>query len=289
MERITLDGVEQTSNLKAELFIAAGGLATGVLAAVVNFLFAQGTDGDIASVLPHGAGAMGLLAASGYYFAAIVARQRPTRRVLVNMLLIGFGCFALTEYLAYQALTVDGVRVADVLSFWDYYRVKVEHVQVRSLHDGGRPSPELGSLGYVWEFGRLCCFLLGSGLASTYLQNKPYCETCKRYFGRRRMLLKARDTAKVNEFVQTLWLDTSSVGEEYERRVGKQRHYGFRVWLSGCKTCGTKLLTFAVAHQYTKQPFAAYSFRGESLFRKDLSADESQAEAPAEPAHRKVS
>src|SRR5262249_45263180 len=157
--------------------------------------------------------------------------------------------FAFTEYLAYLAVTVDGVQLADVVPFWDYYKVKVEHTQVSMLRDVGRnPSPELGMLGYGWEAGRLLCFLFGSGLAFVYLQGKPYCQTCKRYFGRRRMLLSTRDGAKVDAFTETLWLDVSDMVARYERNVGKAKHYGFRVWLSGCKSCGLKHLTFAVAH-----------------------------------------
>ncbi len=223
------------SSFKADMIIAAGGLVTGVLAAVGNFLIARNSDVDVAGIMPHGAGIVGLFAASGYYFAAIMARQRPSQRLLLNMLLVGVSTFALTEYLAYQAVTVKGVRVADFVSFWDYYKIKVEHLQVSSLRDGGRPSPELGALGYGWEAGRLLCFLLGSGVAFICLQGKSYCETCKRYFGRRRMLLETPDGAKVDEFAQMLWLDVSDLAERYQKRVGKEKHFGFRVWVSGCK------------------------------------------------------
>lgn len=275
-------------SFKAELIIAAGGLLTGILAAVGNFVFAL-NGLDVASFVPHGAGAVGLVAASGYYFAAIIARQRPSKRLLLNMLLVGVSTFALTEYLAYQAVTVEGVRLADVVPFWDYYKVKVEHLQISSLGDGGRPSDELGTLGYGWEAGRVLCFLFGSGLAFIYLQGKAYCESCKRYFGRRRMLLNTRDGAEVDRFAETLWFDVSDLAARYEQRISKQTHYGFRVWVAGCKTCGLKHLTFAVSQQYVKVPFAIYPYRGESPFTRDLPAATEVSMTGAEPARVKAS
>ncbi len=49
-----------------------------------------------------------------------------------------------------------------------------------------------------------------------------------------------------------------------------------------------KHLTFAVAHQYMKVPFAIYPFRGESPFTRDLPVATEKPTPDAEPARLKA-
>ncbi len=162
------------SSFGSEFIIAIAGLATGLLAAVANFLIAVYTDVDISSfmywfMLPLGALMVGAVAASGYYYGSLLTQRPPTPRLALNMVVIGLSTYAFMQYLNYHALTFDdGTPLADVIPFSLYYRVKIEHTSMQLLRFH-TSTGELGELGYVYEVLRIIGFLLGwsSGVPPT--------------------------------------------------------------------------------------------------------------------------
>src|SRR5262245_7576176 len=86
--------------LSVEVITTVGGIITSLLTVGLNLLLIRWLDLDLLSVsvwlvVPMGAVCGGMLAASGYYFAARLTQTMPTRRVLWNMLLVGASTWAL--------------------------------------------------------------------------------------------------------------------------------------------------------------------------------------------------
>jgi hypothetical protein len=120
---------ESSTPLAGELFLSFGGIATSVATAFGLYLVAAHTRFDFSSfmvwfVIPIGAILAGAAAASGYYFISLAIDQPPTRRLAVNMTVIGLSAYLLIKYFSYLALTFDnGVPVSSVIPFWTYYQV----------------------------------------------------------------------------------------------------------------------------------------------------------------------
>jgi hypothetical protein len=283
--------------LGAETTLTLGGFATSSLAALGNFLIARHAGIDVSSwmywfVLPAGAGLVGAAAASGYYLASLWTQRPATPILAVNMLAVGLSTYALIQYLSYHALTFpDGTAVSDQVPFWTYYRFSIETTNLRMMRGGGTTG-ELGALGYGYEALRVVGFLLGGFVVYLYLKDKPYCDTCKRYFGKRRLLLETPVPAEVDSFAQTLWFDVSDLAEQYQRVIGTTAHNGFRVFMAPCSSCDLKHLTFAVARKEREDAFAVYRFRGASPFKEQADAptvNDKHAPAGATPATRDTS
>ena len=270
----------------AEIVLTIGGLATSLAAAFANFWVTKTAGIDVSSwmywfVLPGGAGIVGAVAASGYYFTSLWTRRPATPLVGVNMVLIGLSPYALIQYLSYHALTfADGTPVAEVVSFWTYYQVKIEHTSLQMLR-GGASTGELRSWGYVYEALRVVGFLLGGAVVFLYLRDKPYCDSCKRYFGRRKMLLDTPSPPEVDAFAQRLWVDVSDLAARYQTVIGSKSHKGFKAWMTACGTSDHKELRFGVLRGDNEDVFAIYRFRGQSPFRDEEKGAQAQAQPPA--------
>lgn len=167
--------------------VAVAGLITSVVTAFAVALFANLTGFNLFTlsvlvVIPVGAGLCGFAAASGYYFAAKYLHQRPTKMLLVQMVVIAAFTQWLIYWLEYQTLVIDGVSISDVATFGQYMdaTLTTAHMKLgRGLHaDAG----EVGTFGYWLAFFDFIGFLLGGAFVYLYLKEQPACPDCDKYF-----------------------------------------------------------------------------------------------------------
>lgn len=166
--------------------VAFCGLVTSVLVAIANVAFARLTDFDFFTfsiwvIIPAGAIATGLAAASGYYFGSLYFHKRPTRVLLLQMVAIAGLTQLLIYWLGYSTLVLDnGRKLADFIPFSQYMDVMLTkaHYRIGRAHaDTG----EVGSFGY-WIAGlHFLGFLFGGLVVYVYLKTKPVCDACELY------------------------------------------------------------------------------------------------------------
>lgn len=131
-------------------------------------------------VVPVGALITGCLAATGYYFGAILANRRPTRQLLVSIVVVAGATFFLIYYLQYRMLDVDGTPVSELVPFTTYLQIaltKAEYGLMRS-----KDTIEVGAFGYVIGLIHLAAFMVGGFGTYLALQGKPFCDRCEQYF-----------------------------------------------------------------------------------------------------------
>lgn len=165
--------------------VATAGLVTSVATAVVVATIDALTGFNLFTfsiwlVLPAGAIVCGGLAASGYFFAAKHFHERPTPLLLVQMLVIAAATQLLIYWLEYEAATVDGTRIAGLVSFADYMRVNLTtaHVLIgRISADTG----EVGSFGYLLALLDFAGFVAGGVFVYYQLRQQPTCTPCNQY------------------------------------------------------------------------------------------------------------
>src|SRR5882724_3462190 len=68
-------------------------------------------------VIPAGALISGFAGATGYYAGSWFFGHRPTRLLLVNIVIASVTTFFLIHYLPYMSLEIEGRRVSDYVSF----------------------------------------------------------------------------------------------------------------------------------------------------------------------------
>jgi len=71
-------------------------------------------------VIPAGAICSGFAAASGYYAGARYFNHRPTKLLLLNMVVISIATFFLIHYINYYFLIIDGRQVRELVDFARY-------------------------------------------------------------------------------------------------------------------------------------------------------------------------
>lgn len=132
-------------------------------------------------VIPVGAILSGFAAASGYYLGAKLFHQKPSGGVLLNMVASSITAFLVVHYIPYYMLEVDGTRIKEVISFWQYLEFYIKHTSLSSLRFGGSTG-ELGTFaGYAYACLKLLGFSIGSVAVFMWLSESPYCDKCSRY------------------------------------------------------------------------------------------------------------
>src|SRR5262249_21043912 len=143
------------------------------------------------------------------------------------------------------------------------------------------PTGGLGPIGYLYESVRIIGFLLGVFLVYRHLKGKPYCESCKRYFGPMQLLAATPDPAEVDSFANSLWFDVSTLAAQYRAVIGERDSKMFRVVMAACKTCDLKQIRFMAGPRgggedlilfffpmELVEVFSVYNFRGLGPFRE---------------------
>lgn len=168
--------------------VALAGLITSLLTAIVVAAVDYSTGINIFTfalwfIIPVGALVCGCAAASGYYFGAKYLQQRPTRILLVQMVLIATFTQILIYWFEYKSLVIDGAHVDQFIPFWRYVDVSLTSARLTVSHMPGFPSPEIGSLGYVLAVLDLIGFQVGGWYVYIMLGDQPTCGKCNKYFG----------------------------------------------------------------------------------------------------------
>jgi len=173
-----------------DLLVSVCGFVTSLLTAVIlwwtetQFGFAVYT-WMFWFIIPVGALLAGFAGASGYYAGSWVFGHRPTRLLLINMVLVSLTTFLLIHYLSYISLEVEGKRVSDYIPFTQYLDIMIRStsMEFRVTHSALKvgSSGKLGALGYIPALLQVAGFAAGGFAVYAYLASKPYCEKCSRY------------------------------------------------------------------------------------------------------------
>lgn len=171
-----------------DIFVSVIGMVTSVLTAVILYLIEKYFEISLYTfmfwfVIPIGAIGAGFLAAGGYYLGARLFNHRPSRLILLNMVLISIGTFFLVHYLSYISLDIDGTPVSDYVSFGTYIDTITTHTSMTLRFKAVKvgETGELGNWGYLTTVLQIIGFAVGGVFVYTYLTSKPYCDKCSRY------------------------------------------------------------------------------------------------------------
>lgn len=210
-------------------------------------------------VIPAGAFLAGFGAASGYYAGAMLFHQKPAGGVLFNMVAASISAFFVVHYIPYYMLEVDGIRVKEAISFWQYFDIDVRNTSL-SLVRGGASTGELGSFwGYAYAGLQLLGFSVGGFAVFGWLSQNPYCEECSRYLTKTGK--QERFTSGGEEFVEKLtkfaaFLDARQCNDAiryHAENMGVEysggHHLRSRVITRVCPGCGVNHLNFITSKQ----------------------------------------
>jgi hypothetical protein len=130
-------------------------------------------------VVPVGALLSGFAGASGYLGGAWFFGHRPTRLLMLNIVITSLLTFFLIHYLAYITTEIDGKNVSDYIPFSQYLNIAIRSTSMKSSYGGS--TGELGSFGYVIAALQVIGFAVGGFTAYAYLAAKTYCDKRSRY------------------------------------------------------------------------------------------------------------
>ncbi|HYI41142.1 MAG TPA: hypothetical protein VE053_12575 [Allosphingosinicella sp.] len=238
--------------------VAIAGLITSIATAVGNTFLHWLTGFNLFTlsfliVLPAGALLCGFAAASGYYFGAKFFHIRPTKILLVQMVVIAAVTQLLIYWLEYQVLYIDGVHVADIVPFGHYLDI-VLTTQHISLGRTGVDAGQVGEGGYWLAALDLIGFLIGGACVYFWLLKEPTCESCNKYL---RTVAKKRDSFDDQQAFAAYYdgefqhpVDSS----EFARHVGHEHSAGKAVAgtinmetrLLECPSCGDQTVVETV-------------------------------------------
>lgn len=174
-------------SLGANLSIAICGLVTSILVAIANVAISNISGFNLFTfnvwfIVPAGAIAVGMAAASGYYFGALFFHKRPSAALLIQMVAIAAISQFLIYYLEYATMVVDGQKVSDYVPFGTYLDISLTKSHYRVGRGAGVDTGEIGSAGYWIAALQFVGFLAGGVAIYFMLAAKPVCETCQTYF-----------------------------------------------------------------------------------------------------------
>jgi hypothetical protein len=162
------------SRLFQDFTVSATGAATSFVTAAILVAIERSTGFSYYTLsflslgaIPVGAVLSGFVGASGYYLGARLFNHRPTKILLLNMVVISVATFFLIHYFHYYYfLTIEGKPVRDFISFVDFLRIELSHN---------------GAGGYLYAALQVIGFAAGGLAVFGYLNSLPYCEKCAKY------------------------------------------------------------------------------------------------------------
>lgn len=176
--------------------VAFAGLVTSILTAAVVTIFNLWTGFNLFTfslwvIVPVGAIGCGLVAASGYYFAAKFLHQRPTKMLLLQMVVIAALTQSLIYWLEYKTLVIDGQNVSDYVPFLQYLDISLTKVHLKMGRALQADTGEVGSFGYWLAVFDFIGFMVGGAAVYFILLDQPTCEACNKYL---KAALKKKDS-----------------------------------------------------------------------------------------------
>lgn len=238
--------VTRGNTISAEIAFTIGGIITSTAVVALNQLVAnQGFDFLSLSywfVIPAGAVIGGAVAASGYFAVALLTHRLPDRRMAIEMALIGLSTWIFSRWLGYATMTLkDGTRVADIVSFWNYFQLRIEHMQL-SLSAGseGFTTGELGALGYAREVLQALGFVAGGFLTWSMLSDREICPTCQRYAKTKALFNGAASADRFDAVTAAAGVTFPGLVEQAESTLGQQPFRGISLAICSCAKCSTQ-------------------------------------------------
>lgn len=249
-----------------DLLIGACGFVTSLITALILW-WVEGRFGfafytwTFWLVVPVGALLSGFAGASGYYAGSWLFDRRPTRQLLVNVVLASIATFLLIHYLSYVTLEVEGTPVSDFVSFWQYLDIAIRSTSmgfsVRTVEVGS--TGELGDLGYLVALLQILGFAAGGFAVYAYLESQAYCEACSRYLTRKGRLMRyTADAEGLQASVAQIFdlVGAGSVVTAIETHKnfgsathGKNDHLRSMFEVRHCKKCHQHWVKFSVEKQ----------------------------------------
>lgn len=245
--------------LFGDLMLTLFGAATTLLTAWVLSLVEQNYEFSFYSFcllffIPVGAIASGFAAATGYWIGSKVVNQKPTRRLLVNILILSVGAFFALHFMNYAIQEVQGEPLRQMIGFGDYLRFVHTHTSLSiSFHSTNIGDlGELGTAGYFFGALQIAGFAIGGIVVYLIIKAQPYCEPCERF-------LKSRWTEErfFSDSEQALAFRNQAAGRmqqqqfselvaDYESLENKKATKGseirmkLKIW--GCPCCTQRLI-----------------------------------------------
>jgi len=269
--------------------LAAFGAATSFVTAIILAAIEIKFDLSIYSwmfwfVIPAGAICSGFAAASGYYAGARCFNHRPTKVLLLNMVVISITTFFLIHYINYYFLIVDGRPARELVDFARYLDIVLSHTAVqfrmRAAKVGG--PVELGSWGYVYAVLQIVGFAIGGIAVYGYLKALPYCERCAKYLVAKHT--QTRYTADADQLSQITALvrqcalagrlqdAIAAHATSGSESAGKDHKLRSQVEIKRCKDCDQHWMKFTVS-RWAKDEWKEISAAGfETFTAEPLSA-----------------
>jgi hypothetical protein len=232
-------------NLSSEALTTIAGMLAASLVIAINMGLERSLDLDLlgltyAFILPVGAIIGGFGSALGYYAAAKATQTLPSRRMLFEMLAIAVSTWLIMHWVEYVTLQFsDGRMARDVVPFWDYLRIRTEHLQLvlESAGSAARDAtPELGMLGYVHELIQITGFLIGGLVVWLVLKGQEACVLCSRYARQERVLQRA-PTHVFDDLLQRCGVMLGGFAEQVARVAGNRRLVGLNLSMATCPSC----------------------------------------------------
>jgi hypothetical protein len=172
-------------DLLITLFGALTSLITAVLLLAIQHWTGFSVHGfTLSLIIPLGAIFAGIAAAQGYFWGSRWLGHRPTRLLLVNILLVAAGTFFLVHYLSYMRLAIDGLPVRNYIAFPSYLNLVLTQTSLTIRGedlDEMRTIRTLGGWGYLYALLQVLGFAVGGLIVYAHLKDLPYCGTCHKY------------------------------------------------------------------------------------------------------------
>ena len=151
--------------------IALAGLVTSLATVAIVTLVDMWTGHNIFTlsvlvVIPAGAVGCGFAAASGYSLTAKFLHQRPTKILLLQMIVIAALTQVLIYWAEYKTLVVDGTNVSDFIPFTQYLDITMTSAHMKMGRALTSDMGEVGSFGYWLAFFDFIGFLGGGVLCA---------------------------------------------------------------------------------------------------------------------------
>lgn len=187
IRRVGREGhVDHMNNFARTWVTAFCGVFTSLLVLIANMLVEHFTGHNVYSfsiwfILPVGSFALGLAAASGFYYGSVFLKQRAGSLLFMLISVTAAISVFLMYWLEYKlAIVGEGIRIADMMSFPLYMENLLTTAHLKSMKSGA-DSGEIGSFGY-WHAAILAAgFWLGQLSIFMMIRNKPCCLHCKGY------------------------------------------------------------------------------------------------------------
>ncbi len=240
--------------------VAACGLVTSLLTALLVAVIERLTGFDVFTlslwfIIPAGAIATGIAAASGYYFGSLYFHTRPNLLLLLQMIIVAGLTQLLIYYIQYATLILeDGRSLSDLIPFVQYLDIALTKVHYRVGRAGHIDTGEVGQFGYLLAVIQFVGFLVGGLGAFGILLSHPACAHCQKYL---RVLAKSDklfdsvdDLASYHDTLFHLPVDSHQFAEmaraEHKVRV-ENGTWKQNLKLSGCPECKAQTIVSEVS------------------------------------------